>query len=328
MPASCSAGVPGGPCSITGRPPAKPCWWPSGTGERARSRAGLRPARLGPHGRNPSGAVRVSDVGYGATARASHTAAPRRTPSASAYGPSAAPTDAIAPPAGPGRGADVREGGDRIGEEHHPETGYAGVELGRPERVHLRVTLHEHRVSETGLRGVGPGPGEHRAGEVQADRLAWRDEPCRRQRRAAAAAAHVEHVPAGPQGGGIEDHGRERRIHAVIARLVDDPVGDALAGVPVLGLLGVRDTHLSSPHRWIVPAESAIAPTLTSSSAARSRPPSPAAPAPPARAGPSRSTRVLATPCGGRGPPRPAPARRPPPPRAARPAPPPPPDDQ
>src|SRR5262249_61620365 len=96
--------------------------------------------------------------------------------------------------------------------------------------------------------------------------------------------------------GGVEDHGRERRVHAVIARLVPDPVGDALAGVPELGLGRIRDAHSSSPSRWIVPAESVIAPTLTPSSAAWSRPPSPAVPAPPATAQPSPSASVLATP--------------------------------
>jgi hypothetical protein len=112
--------------------------------------------------------------------------------------------------------------------------------------VYLRITLQEHCVAQTCRLGVRPGPGKHRAGQVKADRVTRRDEPRGRERGAAAAAAHVT---AGPQVRGIENHGRERRVHAVIAGLVVDPVGDGLAGVPVLGLLRVRDAHLMLIYR-------------------------------------------------------------------------------
>src|SRR6185437_13507154 len=99
----------------------------------------------------------------------------------------------------------------------------------------------------------------------------------------------------------------ERRVHPVVAVLVAHPVGDAVAGVPVLGLIGVHDGHpappRSLPRRWIVPAESVTAPTLALSSAARSRS-FPAASARSASAAPSRSTSVLATPWSSSGRPR------------------------
>ena len=99
------------------------------------------------------------------------------------------------------------------------------------------------------------------------------------------------------RGGGPGEH---RPAHRRGAQELDGVV-DALAGVPVLGLPGVRDAHPSSPRRWIVPAASLTAPTRAWSSAVRSRPPSLLVSARSASDEPRRSISVLATPWSSRG---------------------------
>ena len=142
------------------------------------------------------------------------------------------------PAAGCDRAVQVGERGDRVVEEHHAEAAEQQVGPGR-DRVHLRVA---------DLEGdVGRRPRARRAGGRPRSSGAEMSMPVVTPRAASRAAASVvapvpqpdvEHGRVGRGRGGVEERGRERREHLVVARLVGDP-DRALVRVPVLPLLGV-----------------------------------------------------------------------------------------
>ena len=72
--------------------------------------------------------------------------------------------------AGPQRAPDVRERGDRIGEEHRAERADGDVERIGLERVHLGVGLLEADVVELLGLGCGPSDGEHPRRQVDPER--------------------------------------------------------------------------------------------------------------------------------------------------------------
>jgi hypothetical protein len=88
-------------------------------------------------------------------------------------------------PAYPGRRPDVGEGGTGSAKNITPKREIT-VEAGRLEELHLRVALLERRVGQAAAPAPA-GQAQHRAGQVQAERLA----------RASRAAASV--VPPQPQ---------------------------------------------------------------------------------------------------------------------------------
>ena len=139
------------------------------------------------------------------------------------------------------RPADVRERGDRIVEEHHPEAADRAVEDGF-ERTGLRVVdLEGHVLDAFGARGL-PRPFDHRFREVDAERSTVARGPSRQPSGRAAPASDVEHLLGGGDRRGFE-HGRAEGLeHLVVAALLVDPV-TRLVAVPVRALVRVRCGH-------------------------------------------------------------------------------------
>jgi hypothetical protein len=152
---------------------------------------------------------------------------------------SAGQTNARRPP-------DVAEGRHGVGEEHRPVAADRRVEGVRFEGVDLGVALLEGDVGDALAFGAGPGLGQHRAGQVEAQRAASggaeRREACGLPR----AAAEVEDPVVPGDCGGLEERLVEAFVHGVPAVLVAGPVG-ALEAVPCLCLFGVDDVRHGVP---------------------------------------------------------------------------------
>jgi hypothetical protein len=134
------------------------------------------------------------------------------------------------------RGApQVREGLDGVREEHHAEARGDPVEALRLERVHLCVGADEARGRQLAC-GPGPGGGDHRLGDVDADAGGFRSQQAgERERRAAGAAADVQHSASRSGGSPFQQEVLERREHPVERFLRVDP-GVPGRAVPQRGL--------------------------------------------------------------------------------------------
>ena len=142
-------------------------------------------------------------------------------------------------PAGRECGTHVREGGDRIGEEHHPETREREVEGARREGEGLRVGVLEAHVVHAELAGARAGPFEHRGGDVDPQHGAAGGDPFSElQTRLPAAAADVEHALAGRHLCPLDGRESERSDLLIEQGFQGHPLGSRLL-VPVLDLLCV-----------------------------------------------------------------------------------------
>lgn len=138
------------------------------------------------------------------------------------------------------RPADIRERGDRIGEERHREPAERDVENRVLEREDLDVALLEHHIRDTfGVR-ARPRRREHRGGQVDPGRSPERSTDGGEPGDLPVAAAEVEHPVPLADSGGVEQEFVESAVHRVVALVVLGPM-PSLVAVPRLRLRGVDD---------------------------------------------------------------------------------------
>jgi len=134
---------------------------------------------------------------------------------------------------------DVGERGRRVGEEHHTETAQGDIARAGREAVHLGVAVLKTDIGQSLLLGAAGRLAQHRRGQVHPQGLSFDCDPPSRSGRGPGAATDVDDPVGASDGGRGQQVVGERRQHALVALLVDQPM-HGLVAVPVAGLLLVR----------------------------------------------------------------------------------------
>ena len=134
---------------------------------------------------------------------------------------------------------DVGERGHRVGEEHHTETAHGDIARGGREAEHLGVAVVKADIGRSLLLGAAGRLAQQRRGQVHPQGLSLDCDPPSHSGRGPGAATNVDDPVGTSDGGRGQQVVGERRQHALVALLVDQPM-HGLVAVPVADLFLVR----------------------------------------------------------------------------------------
>ena len=134
-------------------------------------------------------------------------------------------------------GPNVAEGGNRVGEEHHPETGEGEVEAGRRKIMGCRIVQHHPRMGRASSHDALARQRQLLFRDVDAQHAtAWSDRLGQSEQRGAGATADIQDALASPWCSGSQSG---------LGYAGEEPVDPSLLGHPAscrltvpIGLLG------------------------------------------------------------------------------------------